>query len=58
VDFAYDAAARRLLWLARPNARHSRDIAEAPESAPSAGATCSTQQGASSNQMTFKLHFG
>jgi hypothetical protein len=33
-------------------------VAQAPESAPSAGATCSTQQNASSNQTTFKLHFG
>lgn len=27
VYFAYDAGARRLLWLSRPDARHSRNIA-------------------------------
>jgi uncharacterized protein YhbP (UPF0306 family) len=31
VYFAYDAAARRLLWVSRPNTRHSRNIAERPE---------------------------
>jgi uncharacterized protein YhbP (UPF0306 family) len=31
VYFAYDAAARRLLWVSRPNTRHSRNVAERPE---------------------------
>lgn len=31
VYFAYDSAARRLLWVSRPNARHSRNVAERPE---------------------------
>src|SRR3954471_2084826 len=31
VYFAYDAAASRLLWVSRPNTRHSRNIGERPE---------------------------
>jgi hypothetical protein len=33
-------------------------VDDTPESAPSAGATCSTQQDATSDTLTFKLHFG